>query len=124
MGIDLWVHVYQIPRSLTIILCMSFRTCHEVVGLEDLMFFFSGTKKEPPLGFSEKPTLEFTDLSPEFENPDRPTHILQFQALHDSFPNGTKWFWFCVIIIQVHVCVCVLVGARGDLPHDRIAGPH
>ena len=66
MGIDLWVHVYQIPRSLTIIWCMSLERvvkteAGEVVGLEDLMIFFSGTKKEPPLGFSEKPTLEFTE---------------------------------------------------------------
>ena len=33
----------------------------EEVVLEDLMIFFSGARKEPPLGLTPKPTVSFID---------------------------------------------------------------
>ena len=35
----------------------------ELVTLEDVMVFFSGAEKPPPLGFPKKPTLDFSSTN-------------------------------------------------------------
>ena len=46
-----------------------------------MMIFFSGAEKEPPLGFAEKPRLEFIEGDGQYMFTDPPDSILS-QGLH------------------------------------------
>ena len=59
------------------------------VSLQQIMFFFSGAEREPPLGFTEKPKLEFIEGDLAMASTCSPTPRLPF--CHSDYGSFAKF---------------------------------
>ena len=65
------------------------------VSLQQKMMFFSGAEKEPPLGFAEKPRLEFIEGDFAMTSTCLPT--LRIQFCHRDYTSFVKFMTLSLI---------------------------
>ena len=88
-----WLHLYYVELYCNLLLVSSgggvIAEDGKIVSLEHIMIFITGADREPPLGFSEKPKLEFVEGELATASTCSPTLRLPFR--HPNYTTFTKF---------------------------------